>query len=89
MKTLKEKIEEVLECLEVDGSPGSGGWIDVSSRREAVDLIEKLFLKEIEIYMNKTSSVEGSKANYYFGIINVDYQDGSEGEVTFKIPINE
>lgn len=43
---LEEKIDETMECLEIDSPPGGGGWISSSSRKEAVCNIQILVKNE-------------------------------------------
>jgi hypothetical protein len=42
---LNEKIDTILDNLEVDGEPGGGGWINTKSKKEAANDLEKLFLQ--------------------------------------------
>lgn len=51
MRTLKEKIEEIFDGLEIDHPPGEGGWIDIFSKKNAIDEVLDIIKNECISYL--------------------------------------
>ncbi len=76
MSKLDDKIENALSELEVDGSPGSGGWIDSQSRKKATEKLSLLIedvSEKFAAYIYRTDIKESNIPSLFTYFINNIY----------------
>jgi hypothetical protein len=64
-KELFDKVEKAFDDLEVDSEPGCGGWIDTSSKRQAIKKCSLISVDEILSLNCESFDTEPNPHHYY------------------------